>query len=152
MLTLVASILFGLSAMASSPADSVDFRLADHRWEHRPLLVLAPSADHDFLTAHEKALEGSDAGIRDRDMMLVTVVEDGTSCLRRAPSDDGQPLTNAAVRRLRDRFSVPPEAFRVILVGKDGTEKQRSAEPVSIRSIFDRIDAMPMRQREMDGG
>jgi hypothetical protein len=152
MLTLVASILLGLSAMAPSPADSVDFRLADHRWEHRPLLVFAPSADHDFLTAHEKALEGNDAGIRDRDMILVTVVEDGTSRLRMAPSDDGRPLTDAAVRRLRDRFSVPPAAFRVILVGKDGTEKQRSAEPVSIRSIFDRIDAMPMRQREMDGG
>jgi len=85
-------------------------------------------------------------------MILVTVVERGTSRLRMTPSDDGRPLTDAAVRRLRDRFSVPPVAFRVILVGKDGTEKQRSAEPVSIRSIFDRIDAMPMRQREMDEG
>ena len=152
MLTLIASILFGLSAMAPSPADSVNLRLADHRWEHRPLLVFAPSADHEFLTAQEKALEGNDAGIRDRDMILVTVVEDGTSRLRMAPSGDGRPLTEAAVRHLRDRFSVPPAAFRVLLVGKDGTEKQRSAEPVSICSIFDRIDAMPMRQREMDAG
>jgi hypothetical protein len=43
----------------------------------------------------------------------------------------------------------------VILVGKDGTEKRRNAAPVTARSIFDTIDAMPMRQREMredDGG
>ncbi|MCS4120976.1 hypothetical protein GGP45_001318 [Salinibacter ruber] len=50
---------------------------------------------------------------------------------------------------------MPDDAFRVVLVGKDGTEKRREAEPVSARSVFDTIDAMPMRQREMreqDGG
>jgi len=50
---------------------------------------------------------------------------------------------------------VAPDAFRVVLVGKDGTEKRRDAEPVAARSLFDTIDAMPMRQREMreqDGG
>ncbi len=61
----------------------------------------------------------------------------------------------AAARGLRERFDVPRGAFRVVLVGKDGTEKRRAPKPVPARSLFDTIDAMPMRQREMreqDGG
>jgi hypothetical protein len=68
---------------------------------------------------------------------------------RPVPGADPQPLAEAAVRRLRERFDVAPDVFRVVLVGKDGTEKRRDAEPVTARSIFDTIDAMPMRQREM---
>ena len=65
-----------------------------------------------------------------------------------------RPLTKATVRRLRDRFGVPPRASRIVLVGKDGTEKHRDADLIPARSHFDTIDAMPMRQREMreEGG
>ena len=38
---------------------------------------------------------------------------------------------------------------RILLVGKDGGVKLRSEEPVSIQRIFDLIDSMPMRRREM---
>jgi hypothetical protein len=40
-------------------------------------------------------------------------------------------------------------AFAAVLVGRDGGEKLRSAEPVPAEKLFDLIDAMPMRQREM---
>jgi len=135
--------------MADALPDSVDFHLDAHRWAHRPLLVFAPSETHDALAAQRDALRGHDAGFQDRDMLLVTVVAEGTSRLRTVPSEDGAPLTAAAVQRLRERFDVPPDAVRVILVGKDGTAKRRDAEPVSVRALFDQIDAMPMRQREM---
>ena len=68
---------------------------------------------------------------------------------RIGPDAAPAPLTNASVRRLRDRFEVPQDAFRVVLVGKDGIEKRRDPDPVTTRAIFDTIDAMPMRQREM---
>ncbi|MBW4517481.1 MAG: DUF4174 domain-containing protein [Timaviella obliquedivisa GSE-PSE-MK23-08B] len=42
-----------------------------------------------------------------------------------------------------------PGKFTVILVGKDGTEKQRSQTPIDPATIFRTIDAMPMRQQEM---
>lgn len=41
------------------------------------------------------------------------------------------------------------ENFVVVLVGKDGTEKYRSNEPVSTKVLFALIDQMPMRQSEL---
>ena len=136
-------------AMADSPPDSVDFRLDAHRWEHRLLVVFASSDTADALTAQRNAFADREAGVRDRDLLLLFLKGPAEGQLFEAPGTEPQPLTEAAVRRLYDHFGVPTEAFRVVLVGKDGTEKRRDAEPVSARSIFDTIDAMPMRQREM---
>ena len=138
-----------VAAMATSPADSVDFRLEDHRWEHRLLFVFAPDDTSEALTQQAEAFADHDAGFRDRDLLLLTVTGSDRGTHRSVPGADPQPLTEAAVRRLRKRFDVAPDAFRVVLVGKDGTEKRRNAEPVTVRFIFDTIDAMPMRQREM---
>ena len=49
----------------------------------------------------------------------------------------------------RKRFGIGGETFAVVLVGKDGGEKFRSTEPVEPEDLFDRIDAMPMRRREV---
>lgn len=142
-------LLMPALAMAASPADSVDFRVEDHHWEHRLLFVFAEADTSEVLARQEEAFAGHDAGFRDRDLLLLTVTGSDHGTHRTAPGADSRPLTEAAARRLRDRFDVSPDAFRVLLVGKDGTEKRRDAEPVSPRSIFDAIDAMPMRQREM---
>ena len=135
--------------MADPAPDSVDFRLDAHRWEHRLLLVYASSGQSDALETQEERVEGHDAGFRDRDLLLLTITGEATGTLREAPGAEKQTLTDTAVERLYDQFGVPTDAFRVVLVGKDGTEKRRDAEPVTVRSVFDTIDAMPMRQREM---
>jgi len=141
--------LVPILVMAQPASDSVDFRLEAHQWEHRLVFVFVPSGADDVRAAQEEQVDGHDAGFRDRDLLLLTLrgAEEGT--LRTAPGADARELTPAAVERLYDRFDVPADAFRVVLVGKDGTEKRRDAEPVTARSIFDTIDAMPMRQREM---
>lgn len=141
--------VFALPVMADAPTDSVDFRLDAHRWEHRLLFVFAPVEGADPLAIQEEEFEGSAAGFQDRDLLLVTITESARGRLQQDPEAEGQPLTSAAVNRLYDHFGVPPDVFRVVLVGKDGTEKRRDAEPVPVRSVFDTIDAMPMRQREM---
>jgi len=143
-------ILLGFPLLPSMamPADSVDFQLDAHRWEHRILLVFAPTHDADVWMKQDDRFEGREAGFRERDLLLLTLTRwQGT--LRHGPEGSPQPLTEAATRRLYDHFDVPSDAFRVVLVGKDGTEKRRETGPVTVRSIFDTIDAMPMRQREM---
>ena len=51
----------------------------------------------------------------------------------------------------RDLVVVPVQgkAFAVLLVGKDGGEKNRWTVPVEPRTVFSLIDAMPMRRAEM---
>ena len=129
--------------------DSIEFRLEDHRWSHRLLFVFASSRDVESYVEQVKRLAGTQGGFRERDLLLIEVMEDGPS---RVSTDT---LSAASEQRLRDRFNVPPSAFRIVLVGKDGTEKRRDETPVAAPSIFETIDAMPMRQREMredDGG
>lgn len=135
--------------MADASPDSVDFRLDAHRWEHRLLLVFAPSDRADALAVQEERFDGHDAGFRDRDLLFLTIYGGERGTLREEPGSEARPLTEAAVRRLYDHFGVPVDAFRVLLVGKDGTEKHRDAEPVTVQMVFDTIDAMPMRQQEL---
>lgn len=58
-------------------------------------------------------------------------------------------LATAESRSLRRRLGIGRKDFAVILVGKDGEEKFRSADPVSLQKICDLIDEMPMRRQEM---
>jgi hypothetical protein len=138
----------GESNTASTAPDSIDFRLEDHRWTHRLLFVFAPSRDAEPYVEQVKRLAGTQGRFRERDLLLIEVVNEGPS---RVSTDT---LTASSESRLRDRFDVSSSAFRVVLVGKDGTEKRRDEWPVAAQSIFETIDAMPMRQREMreDGG
>ncbi len=41
------------------------------------------------------------------------------------------------------------QGFQVLLIGKDGGIKMRSATPVAAEDILSLIDSMPMRQQEM---
>ncbi len=78
-------------------------------------------------------LEGHRAAFEDRDLAKEPLFEDGSG-------------RSAAARR---RFGVGEGAFAIVLVGRDGGEKFRSPEPIPAERLFDLIDAMPMRRREV---
>ena len=50
---------------------------------------------------------------------------------------------------LQRKYSYTGDAFMIILVGKDGSEKYRSQSPVKPEELFAIIDAMPMRKYEI---
>ena len=62
--------------------------------------------------------------------------------------NEGQ-LLQYAEQLNQKQLDLNEDVFSVILIGKDGGVKLRSAEPVSAEAIFGLIDGMPMRQREM---
>lgn len=47
------------------------------------------------------------------------------------------------------KYNLKEGQFTVLLIGRDGGEKFRAHEPVSVKSLIDLIDAMPMRKQEM---
>lgn len=100
---------------------------------NRRLLVFAPSANHKTYAQQRDLLEVHRAASGDRDLLAVSFFEDGSE-------------ESAAAR---SRLDVEDGAFTAVLVGKDGGEKFRSAEPVLPEKLFDLIDAMPMRRREI---
>ena len=46
-------------------------------------------------------------------------------------------------------YKIPTSPFTIILIGKDKTEKFRSIKPVPAQTLFEIIDAMPMRRAEV---
>jgi hypothetical protein len=120
-----------LLAAALAPLPATVFAM---RWERRVLLLSAPRGDDAGLAAQRRALAGWDAAARERDLAVVTIVGDQVS-----GADD-----RAAA--LRKRYRLPAGRFIAILIGKDGGEKLRSAEPIAPEVLAETIDAMPMRR------
>ena len=117
--------------------------LSDYTWEKRPLLLFARSQNDTRLQQTVQALSQRQCDLEDRDMIIGIIVEQGQSRL------NNQPITTSRATELRDRYQIDPGQFSVILIGKDGGEKERIHTVPDLDSIFALIDGMPMRQDEM---
>ena len=120
------------------------FSMDQFAWNHRPLLVFAPSGDDPRYQAQREAMEATRADFDERDMVWIEVL--GADGPVRAA---GQTLRDRVAAALRERFDVAPERFAVLLVGKDTTVKRRSDQAVEMASLYQQIDRMPMRRAEM---
>ena len=129
------ALLLGVPALGAD--------LTPYQWEYRLLLVFAPvSSDHRFM-ALARNLTARREDVQDRDLRVFHIFETGPSYL------DGQELPRDDVEALRRRFKVRSGGFRLILIGKDGQVKLAGDERVALQAVFDLIDTMPMRRREM---
>lgn len=117
-------------AVAAASVPSV----AEMRWQHRVLVVAAPSARDPALAAQCNALRGWQRGAEDRDVQVVEVIGDRVTGAR------------DTARALRAQLRLPRERFTLVLIGKDGRVALRSGEPVLAETLQGRIDAMPMRR------
>ncbi|MBD2194857.1 MULTISPECIES: DUF4174 domain-containing protein [Calothrix] len=148
-LTLLASTLLPVNmavtveASSNHPIKMSSFNLSSQKWQKRVLLIFAPSVNHHAYQQQMQLLQQYDSGFTDRDLVLVQVLTKDTSYA------NGQLIDESSAANLRSRFGVDEDNFRVILVGKDGGVKRQDATPVQATAIFDQIDAMPMRQQEM---
>lgn len=120
-----------------------DFDLEDHRWNNRVLLVFSPNSIHTDLTATMEIVENNHKGFSERDLKVFQVLGNIGN------SSGEKVLNNNDAKNLREQFDVAPSEFKIILIGKDGTEKLRSEEAITKTKLFEVIDAMPMRRLEM---
>ena len=139
-------MVLGLAALAvgalATPRAS-EAGMQRFQWQNRPLLVFAPAPDDPALTRQLEIAEQHRAGWRERDMVTIVVAGD------RPVTVDGTRAKDLANGALRQRYRVTGDSFAAILVGKDGTEKLRHDGTIPAAKLFQTIDAMPMRRREM---
>ena len=127
-----------LCAFALLPPQSTR-TLRSYRETTRPLLIFAPIAKDPRLRQQLALLAPFAPGLRERQLVLLTLVPDGSDAL----------LGREEQARARQTYAITPDSFVVLLLGKDGGEKQRWTAPVAFPVLRDLIDSMPMRQDEM---
>ncbi|MBD2529146.1 DUF4174 domain-containing protein [Nostoc flagelliforme FACHB-838] len=130
------------TVQGSTHAKMSSFNLSSQKWQNRVLLVFAPSVNNHNYQQQMQLFDQHQNGFIDRDLVLVQVLPNQSYA-------NGQLIDDSSAANLRNRFGVDKENFRVILVGKDGGVKRQDTTPVKATAIFEQIDAMPMRQQEM---
>ena len=125
--------------MAQQTAVTTLARLRD---QYRPLLIFAPRPNDPQLEIQIRTLQEHAAAVQDRNLAVIALPY-------QTPSPSQLQLSPADAEAARRRFHIEPDAFAVILLGKDGGQKLRSGKPLSMDRLAKTIDAMPMRQDEM---
>jgi hypothetical protein len=119
------------------------FAFEQYLWKSRVLVVSAPTQDDIDLVELQTELASMREEFADRDMVLVTLLDTGTSAA------GGRELTTAETTNARASLGIQSGHFALRLIGKDGSVKLSTESIVSMTEIFALIDTMPMRQREM---
>ena len=122
--------------------DRLSFNLDDYQWKNRIVVVSTPTKTNPIYQTFMKDWADHLDGVRDRDLLLVHIGPD------RSGTIEDRNLTPQSVTVLMDRLDIPADTLCIILVGKDGTVKSKTAD-TTLKTIFTQIDAMPMRQAEM---
>ncbi|MBE9107724.1 DUF4174 domain-containing protein [Nostoc cf. edaphicum LEGE 07299] len=148
-LTLTASIALSPVSIADTVQGSTltikmsSFNLNSQKWQNRVLLLFAPSVNNHSYQQQMQLFNQQQNDFKDRDLVLIQVLATDKSYA------NGQLIDESYAANLRNRFGVDKENFRIILIGKDGGVKRQETTPVQATAIFEQIDAMPMRQQEM---
>lgn len=105
-------------------AEADDVRLEQFRGVNPVLVVFTPSLLAEPYRAQLEAIATGGEFLSGRGLVLVEVRGDLLGLVQ------GRPLNLLAVQHLRDRFDVPPEEFRAVLLDADGREMVRSTIPL----------------------
>jgi hypothetical protein len=136
-----ASIWLAVGAKKTSVAQSARESLGKHRWKDRILLHWSFPEER-FLEKQQKEAAKFREGIGERDLVLYYLSEKSGLGPKGSLSVD-------FAGRLRMAYRLPEKSAGWLLIGKDGTEKARGSGLPDWPAIFERIDQMPMRRREM---
>ena len=121
---------------ADPPIDPPIDPLRAYLWSARVLVVSAPDIEDNDLRLQDQWLGHDAEGQAERELVVLRAVgQSGTASVE--------------VAAIRERLSMAPDRFEVVLVGKDGGVALRRRQPAPLDELFARIDAMPMRREDL---
>jgi len=115
----------------------------DFKWKNRVLVI---GGDGSKYKSQLEKINNINSEFIERDLVLI-LLENDLSKMSYDGLKTSKKLDYDSSTNLRRKYNF--KDFKLILIGKDGEEKYNSAEPVEINIIFEIIDEMPMRKREM---
>lgn len=117
--------------------------LEKFQWKNRLLFLFAADGNNRLFKNLHNEIIAQEAEVKDRDLVVFEVLAQGPSRINAAPIDQQK------ADSIRDHFTIPRNTFALILVGKDGGIKLKRHDQASLAEIFELIDSMPMRKKEM---
>lgn len=95
----------------------------------RQLLLFGIDKNPSLVQQQIQLLNRESKGVKERSL-IITVIKKGDARIR--------------------KYSINPDQFTVLLIGKDNSEKYRTNSLLPADQLFGIIDAMPMRKAEME--
>ena len=143
--------LFAITFAALSPLQTrAEDTLQQFQWQSRLLLLFTPDRSNAQFQQVMRASQQHQQGFVARDLLRISVMRGANNVtVHGAPASDIDHAGLPGPEQLYARYNIDKGKFAVLLLGKDGTVKARWQEPIAIDTIFDKIDAMPMRKEEM---
>lgn len=136
------AILAGVMAFGHAAALAQSHPLDPLRWKARLVVIASERPDDARAHAQRAALTHALNGLRER---RASVLSASTESATLEPAIPGFQASGPELLAALDAT----EGFHVLLVGLDGEVKQRWRTPVDAATLFEAIDAMPMRQDEL---
>jgi len=146
-LLLAATALPGVGppVAATSPPEAL---LPSLRWEHR--LVVYQVDNGETAKAVRRAAADHEEVLAERRILFLPLHPGETD--RADPPSLHRSLSGAERDELRERWEIAREGTVFLLVGLDGTVKDRRESLPDWEAWAERIDRMPMRRRELREG
>jgi hypothetical protein len=121
--------------------------LEKHRWENRVLIIKDFSEQSDKYQLQLKEFVNSSKELKERKLILYQIIGEEHQIINL----DNKALANIdSSLKSDDNFeNAPDDEFRIVLIGLDGGIKLEQAEILKKEKLFQIIDSMPMRAREL---
>lgn len=117
-----------------------------YQWKNRIVVVSSPNASNADYIKQMNEFADSAEGLADRKMLLYEMVEDKYKITNYLSANND---TEWKTVDGQDQNNIKPiEAFKVQLIGLDGRVKLEQKDILTIKTLFNTIDSMPMRIRE----
>ena len=117
--------------------------LKSHQWKDRLLLVISKSEKDTLFQEQIKILEQKQNELQDRKLVVYQITAEAFKA--------GWFRSEGWIKStdLCDSFNSEKAAFKIILIGLDGGIKLEQNELLSVETLFNTIDSMPMRRKEL---
>jgi hypothetical protein len=119
-------------------------KLDDFKWKKRLLIIYTNEYTQALLESQIQNIKGELKEYQERDLLVLILEEESVNIL------DDNHSHSLDYLKVMNRLNISSEdGYQNLLIGKDGGIKLRKENLISNKELFNIIDAMPMRKREM---